>query len=74
MKSPKRIFYIGPENIKCGVSPNQKVALALDYDRTILGLAPDLALGIELSLADARHLAQALLRMADEIEVQLRPN
>ena len=48
--------------------PTTMVTLMLDLPEDQTGFAPDLGLAIQMTTAEAREIAQALIRKADEAE------
>ncbi len=64
----KRILFLTFHQIAVLVTPHRNVGLRLDAPSAETGLAPDLVPGIELTPAEARRLANTILRKADEAE------
>ena len=68
----KRWLMITPEQV--GVQADQtshSVILGLDVSGPELGLAPGLSVGLRMSPTEARQVAEALLRKADDAEAGL---
>ena len=68
----ERWLMITPKQI--GIQANQShraVMLGLDVSDPNLGLAPGLSIGCQLSPSEARQMAEALVRKADEAEAGL---
>jgi hypothetical protein len=64
----ERVLYLSPDKLQFAISPHGNVGVLLDYPRGELGLVPGLSLALELTPAEARNVAQTLLRKADEAE------
>jgi hypothetical protein len=62
----KRILYLTFSELHVMATPHRNVGIRLDAPSAETGIAPDLVPGIELTPAEARHLAQSLLSKADE--------
>jgi hypothetical protein len=61
-----------PRTITFATYPDGKVLVNLDYPSEKLGLPPDIHLALEFTPAEARSVAKALLRKADEAEAPER--
>jgi hypothetical protein len=66
----ERVLYISPSELAVTISEHGTVGLFLGRPDDRLGIAPGLALAIEMSPAESRHLARMLLRKADEAEAE----
>jgi len=63
-----RLLVIPAERLTFAPYPGQKVLVNIDFPSDRLGLAPGLHLAVEFTSAEARSVARALLRAADETE------
>lgn len=63
-----RWLVLPPDGLIFAISPTGNVAIRMDYSRKDTGLAPNVHLAVEFSPAEAREIAQTLLRKADEAE------
>ena len=66
-----RIFYLTADRLEVGTNERGEVAIRFDFPGADLGLAPGLSLAAQLSPQEARDLAEALLRKADDAEAEL---
>lgn len=66
-----RILYVTADLLEIGTNERGEVAIRFDLPGSDLGLAPGLSLAAQLSPQEARDLAGALLRKADDAEAQL---
>jgi hypothetical protein len=67
-----RLLVIPAERLTFAPYPGQKVLVNIDFPSDRLGLAPGLHLAVEFTSAEARSVARALLRAADETEARKR--
>ena len=67
-----RLLVISAERLTFATYPDGKVLVNLDYPSEKLGLPPDIHLALEFTPAEARSVAKALLRKADEAEAPER--
>jgi hypothetical protein len=67
-----RLLVIPAERLTFATCPGGKVLANIDYPSEKLGLPPDIHLALELTSAEARSVAKALLRKADEVEAPQR--
>ena len=67
----ERIFYLTADRLEVGTNERGEVAIQFDFPGSDLGLAPGLSLAAQLSPQEARDLAAALLRKADDAEAGL---
>lgn len=70
MTSP-RILYITADRLEVATNERGEVTIQFDFPGADLGLAPGLSLAAQLSAEEARDLAAALLRKADDAEAEL---
>jgi hypothetical protein len=63
-----RLLVISAERLTLATCPNGKVLVNLDWPSEKLGLPPGIHLAMEFTSAEARSVARALLRKADEAE------
>jgi len=61
---------LSPRNLIFGISPDGSVVVRLGYEDTALGLAPGVALAMEMTPGEARIVGHSLLRKADEAEAR----
>jgi hypothetical protein len=71
--SHDRLLVMSPERLTFATSVDGKVLVNIDHAHD-LGLAPGIHLAMELSPNEARSVARALLRKADEAEATIRPS
>ena len=69
--SVDRLLVMSPERLTFATSPGGNVLVNIDHAHD-LGLAPGIHLAMELSPNEARPVARALLRKADEAEATIR--
>ena len=67
-----RLLVIPAERLTFAPYPGRKVLVNIDFPSDRLGLAPGLHLAMEFTSAEARSVARALLRKADEAKVPKR--
>ena len=67
-----RLLVIPAERLTFTPYSGRKVLVNIDFPSDRLGLAPGLHLAVEFTSAEARSVARALLRAADETEARKR--
>jgi hypothetical protein len=67
-----RLLVISAERLTFATGPNGNVLVNLDCPSEKIGLPPDIHLALEFTSAQARSVARALLRKADEAEAPQR--
>lgn len=67
-KSEERVLFINPSQMGAGITPDRNVSLHLGKPSPSLGFDPAISFAVELSPADARWLADLLIRKADAAE------
>jgi hypothetical protein len=67
-----QLLVIPAERLTFTPHPGRKVLVNIDFPSDRLGLAPGMHLAVEFTSAEARSVARALLRVADETEAPKR--
>ncbi len=68
MNTPSKYIVLTAEQIAIAIGPSREVLFDLRIDRSETGLLPGVGLMIQLSSAEARQFARAIIRKADEAE------
>jgi len=59
---------LSPRGLVYAIGLNGNVVIRLDYDGTLLGLAPGIVLAMEMTPDEARLVGRTLVRKADEAD------
>ena len=69
----ERVAFLSPKAMGLGITPGGKISLRLGRPDPSPGLDPEISLAAELTPDQARQLATALVRKADEAEGAAKP-